>query len=478
LIPIILQQDERRFERAICRCDVTKMNRKSPRRLLTPVHFAVTWTHSLRILIDKGVDLNPEDSFGRRPIHLATALGLDEAIELLIIADCSLYSPGYQEDVLQHALHLEDPSRERVVHLITAGLTDRHSRLLEHARTLLPPTIFSKLEMNDREVADVHAPRIIEMLTSHGIHVPDALEVSGESVYVIANCNDTNHLMRMTPAEADVFWNAGFIDVDMPDANGLTPMLQNAARGDFDMVAWFVGKGAAITSIHRDGSLTALHLYANRLRSPGIVFSRSIDAVPTNAAYMTRMHQHFGIPHDNCTCLCSPTGCTPTRFLLVNHAYESLSLLFQKWVEKTVLPASLLPEYIRDFTRQVLFEFVHGKHTCCHLHMNGAIVAPLDFDPDTDDREWEEPIKLRSQHIWFCAAGIPVRRRDAHVSQQNHESMRKNLENWMSLYDNMLRPPTMPPEEQPLHFIRWLIIGGYIDSIPVGKCNYYVCQAS
>jgi hypothetical protein len=147
---MILQRDERWFERAIRRASLQQLERLSLGKPFAPIHFAVLWPPGLKILLQKVVNVNPEDSHRRRPITIAVALGLFDSMELLISADCALHQPSHphtmgNHTLLQIALRLPLSMRQRMFHRIASALAHRHLRLLHLARSQLPYPRFSKL---------------------------------------------------------------------------------------------------------------------------------------------------------------------------------------------------------------------------------------------------------------------------------------------------------------------------------------------
>jgi hypothetical protein len=209
-------RDEDQFKRAVTRASLRNLEKRSPGKLFAPIHFAVLWPPGLKILLQKGVDANTEDFYGRRPIHIAVALGLVESVECLISADCALYSPKTMPPLLQTAQMLLDPTRQRVFDLVSAALIDRHTRLLQWASSRISHMMMSTLCASAGKIRERIAPRLIEMLASHAIDVPDALILDGDSVYGCA-CNEDGSSVRMRAREADIFWNAGFTDIDEPN---------------------------------------------------------------------------------------------------------------------------------------------------------------------------------------------------------------------------------------------------------------------
>ena len=132
------------------------------------------WHPGLKFLIQNGVDVNVEICYGRRPVHLAVALGLVNVVEFPIDANCALFNPSHIPSLLQFALKLRGPQRQETLNLFVTALIHRHSRILNIAKKLLPNSSFSKLNIIEGQKKERRAPWIYEILTSHGVEVPKA----------------------------------------------------------------------------------------------------------------------------------------------------------------------------------------------------------------------------------------------------------------------------------------------------------------
>jgi hypothetical protein len=460
-VPIILQRCEIQFQRAIHKAGLSVLNRKSPINGLAPIHFAVLWPAGLKILIDKGVDVNVEDCHGRQPIHLAVALGHIRSVEYLINADCALSSPSHDLSLLQHAMKLRDPQRQQILEALVSGLTDRHTRLLDMASELLPSSSLSKLNIAKAKISERAAPDLIILLETHGISVPEALELDGKGVY---DFSDNLFSSRgMTPDVAKALWEAGFKDINEPNENGLTPMLQSWFTANFEMVAWFAGKGVPLSSEHRDAPLTTLHVYAK-----GFNYTRGSFPfrIPTDKHHVKLVQKELGIPYDKCTCPCSQHGCSPAKFLS-----RSQGCILRKWLDNMGLEGAMLRQYIFDFTRCLLFNYLGGKHTCCKLDFACGVVirnyeleaAAMDPNKATDKpgRLFRERRKMQEDHTLYCLDNLPIPRKEAMFATDNEE-LKKTLDALMARFAEMPRPDGMAPEEEPFHFVRWIIAEGHV----------------
>ena len=414
------------------------------------MHFAILWPEALKMLIERGANINIEDHYRRRPIHLAIALGLTSSVDCLLGADCALYTPRYTRSLLQNVLELNEFERRHILDALIAALADRHRRLIERARSLLPSIIFLGFNIIDGRKKERRVPCIMEALLSRGFTVPEALELDSKSVYSVAHMHGS---IQMEKDVADALWSAGFEDINEPNEDGLTPILENWFCANFPMIAWFVQKDVSLSSRHRDASLNGLHLYAIRIQYPGANFSHDPEAVPTDEHYMAQIEKEVGIPHDECTCLCSPNGCSPIKFLCKeNFQNGSRRDLFRTWLKKVKPELRLLQQYVREFTRRLLFDFLGCEHTCCVLGQECSI----------------ETVERRK----YCTCGHANYRRMTRdsvfqtdrlpqpcnfvTSTEEAEMQESILESCMSKYDEIPRPETLLPEEQPFHAVHWV----------------------
>ena len=416
---------------------------------LSPMHFAVVWPTALKALIERGANVNVGDQWGRRPIHLAVALGLPTAVDYLLRADCALFTPASARSLLESALTLVGSEKRQILDALVIALADRHTRLIDIARSYLPTCTFSGFELIGSRKKERQAPRLRETLLARGFTTPAALELDDKSVYNVASFHG---IMQMTNDVADTLWNSGFEDINEPNEDGLTPFLQNWFCANFPMVDWFLEKGISLFSEHRDASLNALHLYALRMAYPGAFFSHDPGAVPTDEHHMAKIQEGMGILHDECTCLCSPNGCSPLKFLIGRYV-DSRKTVFREWLRKVKPEPELLQQHVLEFTRCLLFDFLGCKHTCCVLGQEGEVVT---------EHYRKCGIPTYTKHsaarrfFAFQHDGLP-RPLKYPTSTQELEMSERALHFCMSKYDEMPRREDMLPEEQPFDYIKWIV---------------------
>jgi len=468
LVPIILQRQEDHLSRIIKNANSSILNHKSPVNGLAPIHFAVLWPAGLRMLVESGVNIDIEDDYGRRPVHLAVAQGIAESVQCLLNADCGLFTPAKDYSLLQYALVCHNNEESRLVFQVSQALHDRHDRLRDMAISYLPPSVSTKLELTLGELQEQRAPSIIETLLSYGIDVPPALELDGKGFY------NYHPQGQITPEVANALCSAGFQRFDKPNDNGWTPFLQSWFYHRFEMIDWFARKGVKLDSRHTDIPLTALHLYAKGMR-----YSRtaSKDTSAMKEYYIQLLQEKLGIPCDDCSCACSPDGCTPVKFVLQREddRYDSSQKdQVREFMEDLDPPKPLLNQYIYQITRHILFDLLGGEHTCCSLEESHWSLRGL--PRPTRKTKWRKMFydfsDFPAEHLQCCTNGLPVPRVESLRALQDSDVFSVTLDYAMSHYDEMERPDTMPAEEQVFEYINWILAEGYLDIDASNGCEH------
>lgn len=370
----IIRQNEADYTKAMKKGNI---HQASLANGVAAVHLAIFWPWALRRLIEAGANVNCEDSLGRRPIHLATACRQDEAVIMLLEADCSLLTPDYSRSLLQESLR-QGRTFEHISSRIVHALLDRHTRLNNLALSVLPNSSNLTLQSTQCSLAEKEAPKVIDTLIRYNCHVPPSLQMDrdGEGVHDTA---DARAYERLTPTLADQLWGGGFHRVDDPShATALTPILQNWHAANFDMVSWFIGKGASPFSRSPDKFYSGLHLYAARMSWPGHHFDHNPSNLPCPQALFGQLINDADMWRDRCRCLCSPDGCTPISITIKqwpgwNKAvnYNTMLDLSRSLHEKLLYRPDDEPDHIHQLSRVLVFEKLNLKHSCCHIGLEG-----------------------------------------------------------------------------------------------------------
>ncbi|PSN66213.1 hypothetical protein BS50DRAFT_410010 [Corynespora cassiicola Philippines] len=468
LVSIILRQDEKLFSRAVHKSDLADLNQSSPIDGLTVVHFATTWPTGLNILIKKGVNLDSEDSYRRRPIHLAISLECVDAVRLLVQADCALRGYG-NGSLLYQILEKEDDFVQQVFDLVVHALICRYSRLLSMAQEYLPFSKLSNLNIEEGSIRELHVSQLNDLFISHGIDVPCSLELDGQD-------KDTFMYYRMSLQSANVLWDAGFHYVNEINEYGLTPFIQACCYGGFKIASWFLEKGVPVTSRHRNTPLTALHFLAYGFTQRNC--KDSLDEAESK--FLRNVEENLGIHHDHCACLCSPDGCSPVKFLLDKNIRrrtdESLQDRFQNWL-KAVHPDRFSRQYVMAFTRILIFDFLGGEHTCCSIggvYISRVESIDVNFEVKPSHKRTFRKLEGKSRFDQeYCKVGLPIPWNEVPFPE-GPDKLAIVLDEAMSHFDEMPPSENIPAYEKPFEYLRWILAEGYLkmDLSYDGNCRW------
>jgi hypothetical protein len=379
LMVSIIRRNEPDFLRALGKDDIHAVSRANG---LRAIHLAIYWPWALKQIIQAGADVNCEDNDQRRPIHLAVACRQAQSVGILLQADCSVSTPDYSNSLLQEAL-TQGREFDNVTDLIIDALIDRHTRLRDLALSVLPNDSGPSVDTEKETLSEIRAPEIYDSLIRAKHNIPPALQVDRdeEGVYDTAAMHGD---IRLTASLADKLWRGGFHRFDeFAPLNGLTPLLRSWFIADFDMVSWFIEKGASPFTTHRDGLLSGLHLYAARIAYPGAHFHHDRKEVPISPQNWHQLTRRGDMWHDSCHCSCSISGCTPIsiliktswRFLLRerNDNYAGMMELLSICRNTMIYEPERDPCHIQQLVEAIVFERMNLRHTCCYIGQLGQI---------------------------------------------------------------------------------------------------------
>jgi hypothetical protein len=370
----VIRQSETDFDRAVAKDSI---HHACDPNGLTATHFAIYWPGALQQLIRAGADVNCKDRLGRRPIHLAVACGQVEAVLILLEMDCSFGGPNDANSLLQESL-IQGQHFDHVTSRIIDGLIDRHTRLINLASSVLPDHYEFRRQFGQSYIVERDAPFLLDALARSKYPIPPDLDADrdGLSVYDTA---ELHARIRLTTTLADQLWNGGFRYVDgVSPISNLTPLLQSWYVANFDMVSWFIGKGASPFTKSLPKSHSGLHLFAARISYPGLHFHHDRFRVPGHNGLVKQLMDDGNMWHDSCRCLCSPNGCTPIsiavkQWLDPADGYKTLLDLSRVLHGKLLYRPKEDPKHVEQLLRIFVFEKIWLKHTCCRIDQFGNI---------------------------------------------------------------------------------------------------------
>jgi hypothetical protein len=247
-------------------------------------------------------------------------------VAILLEAACALPVFANLQNVLNYA-------SERCKLRYIRGIKDRRDRLKQLALDNLPATDLGRLGLTSQDVLDSAAPRVIQLLDDRGVCIPEALAArrSGHepsSVY---------QALRL-PSDAEHFFSVGFHDTDswcntdaaeLDNLPSLIPHLPylhwlgTHGAGLFQFMSFETGRKIFMANftfwrIGEDLSRSSRSWVFNRIQFHGLADDGESPPLTDRIAWIRKVNAAV-LPAeiaDNCSCKCSPRGCTPITSLL------------------------------------------------------------------------------------------------------------------------------------------------------------------
>ncbi|KAI9703670.1 MAG: hypothetical protein M1836_007440 [Candelina mexicana] len=412
----------------------------------TPLHFSVTWTAGMRLLLEAGCNVNPIDDLGLTPSYYAAQLILQKPFNILGERECVLNSfqnsnpyiiPEtrsilelmiYQEGAWQYFDYTGGLSRQDFEAMVDAiiGLVVKRRRMLEsRARISLNAQEIKRLRLSSESVIDGNAPLAISMMRGK-IDVPASLDIIstfGGTVY---------HIKGLNLRQAHVLWDAGFRDIDELDSMGLSPLMMY--RGDLSdeslaVVEWLVEKGARLHCRQR-------YAFSDRLAKKGkhtvLGFNRihGSDRVSgTTALHYLASYWAFWL-----------FECSPLDLRIGYLSQKARRMLRIHWImearkygrfsiaiaQEVLVVTQALAQLIdveqpslawlrHEMIRFNTFQSLELRHTCCELEfMTGVIFEPYDDEEIVEMNEEQAELIERFETLLgefdskYVENGVPL----------------------------------------------------------------------
>lgn len=421
----------------------------------SPLHLSSIWPRGIEILLEtSGKKLvNRPDRAGWLPISYALMNDCFESFHQLLNIGSVLSSPAWikrwerPEELLARAAG----NLPGYMGTVVETLTDRRKRLYHLAKERLPTAIWDDLRILDDRVLDKDAKWIQQILLDMGIEVPEELmvHVNGPTVYHWGRLSG-----KLDAEGAEMLFGAGFLDIDVPNTVGLTPLqeicLYRTRFAGLDerlgLINWYLSKGAdpdrrvSVNVFNFVAGLSMSQMVAcfvgmNLVASPAVTTSSSVSQYLEELSVQSRTLIENSIRNreaDACICNCSEEGCSPIIALLkglegiheVEH-WEDEILPLSKRIQKTRLArtevlkwldgifakslAPIPPDVVRDIICFETFDTLGLTHTCCWGCSN-MVQEPLvpRFRPSEVEEIREEESPLLEEHKQLVAKFIQV----------------------------------------------------------------------
>ena len=378
----------------------------------TPLHLSVHWPLGMKILLAAGVQPNGrvlghpwEPTTARTtPLGYAIENRQDKAILLLLGTD-SMKNERHNSVVPEIMWSHYEPSS----HIITAAIetmVQRSNRLRSLAIAHLSPRELDRLcishEDGPLQILDAYAALTANALENVGVKVPEALEPD----WVVATVYHDERIF--SPELADRLWSSGFHDTNFYDKDGFTPLHYACLFQKFDMVSWLMSHGGDPTTVLCGHSQNAFHLLSFGIKffnpeiQMNVLTTKHLDIASRMAGLCGTSYQ------DDCRCVCSPGGCTPTSVLLraTARTWCEKEDLFSSWCRFAGLSPDAIETSCLEFARLETFERLGITHVCCKIN------------------RWSFPLISK-----------PMPQNTIEEIQDEESEMIDQLESWMVLYE-------------------------------------------
>lgn len=356
---------------------------------LSPLELAFGWPKGIQILLQSGA--NPHCHF--------PSLAVDEGEQYHASATL-LLEAGCVIKVVDFVNNEQCNDGGKRYSLLVDHLAARRRRLCKLAESSLPSDQIPPL--------DGPPANICGALAAHGIDVPITLRFEAESlgsmtIYQPRLANMSRDFVKIM----DIMYEIGFHDVDLPNENGITPLMGFSFPCHeatlTKCAAWLISKGASVERKLPTSNAKVAHLlttqvicrylyhliYASdRLNNDYRNWKKGVSELG-DACFFVSPTQ------DYCVCACSPGGCTTLsvalRSILLKAYYLRRRRITDVFLRKLILSLTVWqdswPDLSRAIVRTLTFDALDLTHTCCTEICRGRPFWPSVPDEGRDETE-------------------------------------------------------------------------------------------
>lgn len=343
----------------------------------TPLHFAASTNHGntknyIKTLLSTGQDIDAEDNHGITPLMYAAAMDSTAAVVALLEAGATI-----TRDHLRGRTFLEYAIARENSGVLTATI--------ETLKHLVEPEIAFWCAKHATVYIMCSFPILFDRRDEILPYLFGNIEDVNFTFSIFEDDNTTLMHRVRSPTEAQALIARGFVQFNHADGKGLYPIMEACKHANSEVVNLLLQHGADPNATVSWGHSALYHLLA---MSQGHLGSLSIE---TDRCKMTRrILQSSGNPLavDNCTCACSPGGCSPANavngslfdkpesmwslHLSVMAAFEWVALVFE---ESGPLIAR---KVLLSIIRRIYFADLGLEHTCCRETKGSASWSIVD----------------------------------------------------------------------------------------------------
>ncbi|KAF2490880.1 hypothetical protein BU16DRAFT_585229 [Lophium mytilinum] len=353
----------------------------------TPLHLSCDWDRGMKILIDAGTDIDAVDCCSRPVFRYCAERNSIESLDLLLEAGCYLSGLCALGTVPALSFAFEAASLD-IKRLLANSIAQRRYGLKQLGLAALPIQSHQALGLLNSGALDGKLEGLLGALRTQNIHIPSLFENPG----YFGRCS-IYHMRELSIESAETLYNAGFIDIDALDEDGLPPVCFHSMQrsylvysSDFSLLNWFLLKGANLNASLRmkvgnntTRSWKTAHVLAymlgQNMHNPGSGWHAEWyhtvccqldpdchDIIAGSCIETCKIESP-----DSCTCGCSLQGCTSSTFIIKGLIRRSqASDGFIQILSRHCSPNQTYWSWqVQQAIRILTFNALGLRHTCC-----------------------------------------------------------------------------------------------------------------
>ncbi|KAL8827478.1 MAG: hypothetical protein Q9170_007002, partial [Blastenia crenularia] len=375
----------------------------------SPLHAAADWPLVIALLLRSGANPYQVDYSGNATIDYACLQRNCEVVSILLEAG----SPLPRRELMTTMTSHRGESYQQEFKLVVSHLASRRRELLRIAQILLPVDTLNSIVLPNETIPDSSSFRLVEAVCAAGNDTqPEYWFMSRTGLY---------QTLDISPAAADILYEAGFTYLEGRDAMGETPLTcaQSSA-----MIGWLYRKGVSFTErttqlndYDTSSTVSVPSMYwpilklAPRIPKPQIYRgSRPLHMLSRDdiEALNIVLQDDFSRHRDSCCCLCCSGGCSPEVIICKTMVTCIKADKFFYWPPMNILRKFIqliddtdaeldgrlaLPSLHRlslAAIRMALFLDLGLRHLCCKVDSCGGGISPPVSQQEADEIREED----------------------------------------------------------------------------------------
>jgi ankyrin repeat protein len=416
----------------------------------TAVHLAVIRSIELARLLDAGGELNAPDCRGIMPLEYAAVYGCADSVTILLEAGAQIISEDKNGllhiNFLKYATQLAhwDVVKKAIPFLRASPYYD--NKFIDDELNYL---VAKHLQVSNRAEPSLNGTTLL-------------LELGADLNMIMQDGNTLLHISGSAD-EVKFLLQAGIIHLDHPNNEGTSPLMSAVKSSDQHYRAILKIGCNVNRQDHRGHS--ALHLAVDHWVSIPYRHENKLQALDkiSNKILMIKTllnHNSDPLIRDNCRCLCSSKGCSPSSLVArpeLQWSQGNYWLLEWLLILKEQMDTGITQQALLDIIRVKKFNKLGMTHTCCSQRTS----PPFDISTNKEDAEVsdrEKDLIQKLEDFMGCVSKSPL----------------NTVDNWIKLlsqffYSDWEEPGyswcfgawrgvavVFPSVELPLHLIRLL----------------------